>query len=138
MTIGSDGADMVIDDPTVEPIHLQIEFTGKDFTIVNLHPKKKAQLNGKALKGKPLPFKSNDNVSVGGTTIFFMKVDMKNAMPPAPMDDSENLEKLQAPETALNAIWQSLDIMIEQQGGTAADSGNSGSPAGAPPPLPKG
>ncbi len=147
MSIGSDGADMVIDDPAIEPIHLQIKCNGNEFTIINLHPQKnKVQLNGKPLRDEPLPLRSQNNVSVGESTIFFTKVDVKNAMPPTPLDDTANLEELEKPQTTLNAIWQSLNELIEQQGGAPSSSNNtpsadpsasSSSPPSTPPPLPK-
>lgn len=146
MTIGSEGADMVVDDPQLDPIHLQITLEKNAFTIVNLNPQKKAMINGKALKGKPLPFKSNDNISVGSTTIFFMKVDAQPIQPPAPFESEANLERLMDSESALGAVWESMNILIqefrEKAGGASSTSGSADSPPPGPgvgpPPLPKG
>lgn len=130
MSIGSSDADMVVDDPGIAPKQVQIALERSGFTIVNLEPKTKVQLNGKALKGKPIPFKSNDNLSLGSTTIFFMKVDQNAAEPPAVFEDSSIVHRLNESETPLNAIWQSIEIL------RAELNPSQKSPGPPPPPLP--
>lgn len=144
MTIGSQGADMVIDDPELQPIQVKVFYQNGEPFVENVAGGVDVKVNATAVaKGKSQKIKPRDTIRMGKTSIFLTALADTAAEPPAPFTDHEEL--LIEPDTVINAIWESLKILsenndpfsgsrMEQKGKFVAPPPVSG--AAPPPPIP--
>lgn len=127
MVFGQTEGDMLIDDPALSARQARIYWAGSNYMIENLDESVDIRINGKSVT-EPAPIKERDNLSMGKTTVNFVKLNRSGLTPPEPYEHPQAASRF-APGNKEAAILEALEILEKQEGG-------GGMPK--PPPLPGG
>lgn len=136
LTMGSTEGEMLIDDPQLAPLQLRVRVAGGRASLENLGNQVEVRLNGKAIDGE-VPLKEKDNVSIGKTSIQFLRLDLSTPTPPDPVE-YRNAAGRFTPGSKEQAMLDALSL-LERQTATSFTSAPPPPPraGGAkPPPLP--
>ncbi|MGZ3712744.1 MAG: FHA domain-containing protein, partial [Bdellovibrionota bacterium] len=135
LTLGRTEGDMLIDDPQLGPLQLRIRVSAGQSTLENTDESVETRLNGRPIEGI-VPLKEKDNVTVGKTSIQFLRLDLEPATVPEPIEYRNAAQRF-AEGTKEKALLDGLEYLERS---SVPGSGNSRigipSPPKPKPPIP--
>jgi pSer/pThr/pTyr-binding forkhead associated (FHA) protein len=129
MTMGSEEADLVIDDPQISSCQIKLKWNGSSFLIENLDPSVEVRLNGKPIMD-PAPLAEKDSIAMAKTQITFSRLDLSTPQAPPAYEHSMAATRFEAGSKEM-AVLTVLEALAQQ-----CSDGPASSPS-APPPIPK-
>lgn len=112
LSLGKTEGDMLIDDPQLANLQLRVRVGAGQTTLENADPSVEVRLNGRAIDGET-PMKEKDSVSVGKTSIQFLRLDL-NPMPVPDPIEYRNAAGRFTPESKEQAVLDALEHLERQ------------------------
>jgi hypothetical protein len=134
LTFGNLEGDMLIDDPGLAPLQLRVRLSGGQITLENVDESVEVRLNGHAITSI-MPLKEKDNISVGKTSIQFIRLDLEPAIPPEPME-YRNAAGRFTPNSKEQALLDGLGFLERSSGSSSGTPRTTGMPKPPVPPVP--
>lgn len=135
LTFGKTEGDMLIDDPQLAPLQLRVRISGSQITLENMGAEVEARLNGRPIEGI-VPLKEKDNISVGKTSIQFIRLNLEPATPPDPVEYRNAAGRFTS-NSKEKALLDGLEYLERSSGpGLSRPQAGAGMPKPPVPPTP--